>query len=200
MYQLLGKGKEGDAQIAWLKKNLLDPFNRAEAAITKAKVTVSNDFKALKKQFKTIPTTLKKEAVDGFTYETALRVYIWNKQGDEIPGLAKKDIEELNQFIENDKDLKMFADELMFIQKTKPYNPPSENWLSGTISTDVIGGINTVNRAEYLQEWQQNVDIIFSQKNMIKLEAAYGSSYVSALKNILNRMTILERFYEAIQF
>ena len=188
MYQLLGKGKEGDAQMAWLKKNLLDPFNRAEAAITKAKVAVSNDFKALKKQFKTIPTTLKKEAVDGFTYETALRVYIWNKQGDEIPGLAKKDIEELNRFIENDKDLKMFADELMFIQKTKPYNPPSENWLSGTISTDVIGGINTVNRAEYLQEWQQNADIIFSQKNMIKLEATYGASYVSALKNILNRM------------
>ena len=27
----------------------------------------------------------------------ALRVYIWNKQGDEIPGLAKKDIEELNK-------------------------------------------------------------------------------------------------------
>jgi hypothetical protein len=188
MYPLLSKGKEGDAQMAWFKKNLLDPFNRAESAITKARVSVAADFKALKAQFKTIPTTLKKEAVDGFTYETALRVYIWNQQGYEIPGLAKKDIKELTSFIEKDNDLKMFANELMVIQKTKPYNPPTENWLSGTITTDVIGGINTTNRAEYLQEWQQNVDIIFSPKNITKLEAAYGSAYVSALKNILRRM------------
>ena len=38
MYPLLSKGKEGDAQMAWLKKNLLDPFNRAEAAMTQAKI------------------------------------------------------------------------------------------------------------------------------------------------------------------
>jgi len=39
-----------------------------------------------------------------------------------------------------------------------------------------------------LQEWQQNVDIIFSDKNLNKLEALYGSGYVAALKNILSRM------------
>jgi len=188
MYQLLGKGKEGDAQMAWLKKNLLAPFNRAEATITKDKISVSNDFVELKKQFKGIPKTLKKEALDGFTYENALRVYIWNVQGQEIPGLAKKDIKELTEFIDNNQDLKTFANELVKILKGKEYPPPTETWLSGTLTTDMIGGINTINRAEYLQEWQENVDIIFSPQNMIKLEAAYGTSYVVALKNILKRM------------
>ena len=66
MYQLLGKGKEGDAQMAWLKKNLLDPFNRAEAALTRDKIGISNDFKELKNKFKTIPKTLKKRSCRWF--------------------------------------------------------------------------------------------------------------------------------------
>ena len=134
LYPLLGKGKEGDAQMAWFKKNLLDPFNRAENSITQAKVSISNDFKALKKQFKTIPKTLRKEAVDGFTYEDALRVYIWGKQGDVIPGLAKRDITELSEFIENDAELKAFANALIEIQKGKAYPPPSETWFSWNVN------------------------------------------------------------------
>ena len=188
MYPILSKGKEGDTQMAWLKKNLLDPFNRAENAITQDKIAASNDFNALKKQFTTIPKTLKKEAVDGFTYENALRVYLWDQQGETIPGLAKKDIKELTDFINKDTELKVFADELIKIQKGKPYPAPTDTWLAGSLTTDVIGGINTANRTEYLQEWQENVDIIFSKENMNKLEATYGSRYVEALRNILTRM------------
>ena len=188
LYPLLGKGKEGDAQKAWFKKNFLDPFNRAENAITEAKVTISNDFKALKKQFGGIPKTLKKEAVDGFTYEQALRVYIWNQQGETIQGLAKKDVKELSQFIENNPELRVFANELIQIQKGKPYPAPTDTWLAGTLTTDMMGGINSVNRAEYLQEWQENVDIVFSKENLNKLEATHGPLYVEALKNMLTRM------------
>ena len=188
LYPLLGKGKEGDAQKAWFKKNFLDPFNRAENAITEAKVTLSNDFKVLKKQFSGIPKTLKKEAVDGFTYEQALRVYIWNQQGETIQGLAKKDVKELSQFIENNPELRVFANELIQIQKGKPYPAPTDTWLAGTLTTDMMGGINSVNRAEYLQEWQENVDIVFSKENLNKLEATHGPLYVEALKNMLTRM------------
>ena len=39
-----------------------------------------------------------------------------------------------------------------------------------------------------MQEWQENVDIIFSDKNMNKLEAAYGPNYVEALRDQLARM------------
>ena len=188
IYPLLGKGKEGDAQMAWFKTNLLDPFNRAEATITQDRISTANDFKQLKRNYKTIPKTLKKEAVDGFTYEQALRVYIWNKQGEEIPGLAKRDINQLKKFITDNKELNSFANELIRIQKGKPYPAPEETWLAGNLTTDLIGGINKINRKEYLQEWQENVDIIFSKENMNKLEAAYGTKYVEALRNNLTRM------------
>ena len=90
MYPILSKGKEGDTQMAWLKKNLLDPFNRAENAITQDKIAASNDFNALKKQFTTIPKTLKKEAVDGFTYENAyVFIYGINRE-KQYPVLQRK--------------------------------------------------------------------------------------------------------------
>jgi len=188
IYPLLGKGKEGDTQKAWWKKNFLDPFGRAENAITEAKVTMSNDFKTLKKQFSGIPKTLKKEAFDGFTYEQALRVYIWNQQGETIQGLSKRDVTELSQFIENNPELRVFANELIQIQKGKPYPAPTDTWLAGTLTTDMMGGINSVNRTEYLQEWQENVDIVFSKENLSKLEATHGPLYVEAIKNMLTRM------------
>ena len=34
----------------FIKLTLLDPYNRAELAVTKAKITAANDFKALKRQ------------------------------------------------------------------------------------------------------------------------------------------------------
>ena len=188
LYPLLGKGKAGDRAMQFFKENLLDPFNKAENALTQAKISVANDFKVLKKQFKSIPKTLKKEAMDGFTYGDALRVYIWSQQGMEVPGLSKRDLIELNSFIENDSDLRNFAQGLQMIQKNRIYPKPDESWLAGTITTDIIGGINDVVRSEYLQDWQQNIDIIFSVENLNKLEAAYGANYREALENIISRM------------
>ena len=189
LYKTLGKGKVGDAQMAFYKTNLLDPYNRAEIAISQAKVAAGRDYKALKKQFKNIPKTLEKETgIAKYTYQHAIRTYIWNSQGLEVPGLSKRDQKRLTDFVKADPELQAFADQLVNIQKGKPYPKPDKDWTAGNITTDVISGINKVNRAEYLQEWQENVDIIFSEKNMNKLEAAFGAKYVEALKDSLRAM------------
>jgi biotin operon repressor/histone H3/H4 len=189
LYKTLGKGKVGDAQMAFYKENLLDPFNRAEMAISQAKVAAGRDYKALKKQFKGVPKTLEKETgISKYSYQHAIRTYIWDAQGIEVPGLSKRDQKRLTDFIKADPELQAFADQLVNIQKGKPYPKPDKDWTAGNITTDVISGINKVNRAEYLQEWQENVDIIFSEKNMNKLEAAFGVKYVEALKDSLRAM------------
>ena len=189
LYSLLGKGKKGEAQYEFLKTNLMDPYNRAEDAITQAKIAAANDFMALKNQFPGLPKTLETETgVGKFNYQHALRVYIWTQQGMSIPGLSKTDVAKLNKFITDDAKLKSFADGLMGIQKGQPYPKPDKNWLGGNLTTDIIGGINKVNRKEYLQEWQENVDIIFSPENLNKMEAAYGTRWRKALENSLARM------------
>ena len=184
LYKLLGKGAVGDAQMAFFKDNLLDPYNKAEIEISKAKVSAGADFTTLKKKFPKLPKSLLKQTGIGrFTYEHAIRTYIWNSQGMTIPGLSQKDVKNLVDFVKNDPDLKVFSDELIVIQKGKPYPKPGKSWTTGTITSDVINGINKVNRAEYLQEWQENIDIIFSPTVLNKLEAAFGTAYVNALKN-----------------
>ena len=189
LYKTLGKGKIGDAQMAFYKTNLLDPYNRAELAVTKAKITAAADFKALKSNLKTLPKSLSKQTgIGGFTFSQASRVAAWTRQNMEIPGLSKRDVKELNNFVDNNAELNTFVDELIKIQKGKPYPKPGKNWLGGTITSDILNEINKVNRKAYLQEWQENVDIIFSDKNMNKLEAAYGPRYVEALRDQLTRM------------
>ena len=189
LYRLLGDGKQGEAQYEFLKTNLIDPYNRAEDAIVQAKISAANDFMALKEQFKGLPKTLETETgVGKFTYQHALRTYMWTTQGMSIPGLSKADARKLNKFITDDAQLQAFADQLISIQKGKPYPEPGKDWLGGNLTTDIIGGINKVNRAEYQQQWRENVEIIFSPKNLNKMEAAYGTRWRKALENSLKRM------------
>ena len=188
LYKLLGKGKQGDAHMAWFKKYLIDPFNQGEQQLISAKISAANDFVGIQRRYPNVPNNLNKPTgIGAYTYDHAIRVFIWTQQGVEIPGLSKRDQLRLNTFV-LENGLKDFALEVMTIQKTRPYPSPEEYWVSGTIDTDIIGYLNKVIRREYLQEFDENVEIIFSKENLYKLEALYGKAYVDALKDILRRM------------
>ncbi len=189
LYKMLGKGKKGDAQMAFLKTNLLDPYMKAEDTVVQAKMAAANDFMALKQEFPGLPKTFRKETgIGGFTYQHAIRTYIWNKQGMSIPGLSKADIRKLNKFVKDNTDLKVFADQLITLQKGKLYPEPGKDWLGGNLTTDIIGGINKVSRAEAQQEFRENLDIIFSPENLNKMEAAYGTRWRRAMEDSIRRM------------
>jgi hypothetical protein len=188
LYATLGKGKIGDAQKAWYKKHLLDPYARAMESLANARIALISDFKALKEGLTNVPKNLRKEAFDGYTYENVIRVYIWNKQGMNIPGLSKQDLKEINDFMAKNPELQVFAEQLIKILKGDDYAKPETGWLAGTITTDLMNALNTTKRARFLQEWQDNVDLIFSEKNLNKLEAAFGSKYREALEDMLRRM------------
>ena len=46
----------------------------------------------------------------GFTYDQAIRVYLYTKAGHKIPGLSKTDLKELNDIVEKNPKLQAFAD------------------------------------------------------------------------------------------
>ena len=187
IYPLLGKGKTGDAQMKFFKDNLFNPFSKAMESLAAARVQLMADFKALKENLD-VPKDLQKEAFDGFTNEQAVRMYIWDSQGMEVPGASKRDVADAKKIIEGNEKLKTFAEELVKINKEDGYPKPSQSWLAGTITTDLIEGLNDVKRPRYLQQWQENVDAIFSKDNLNKLEAIHGSNYREALENMLTRM------------
>ena len=189
LYSTLGKGSIGDSQMAWYKKHLLNPYARAMESITRDRNALGRNFKALKKELKIVPRDLKKKIPgEPFTREQAVRVYIWNQLGMDVPGISKQDLKELTDIVNKDNELRIFAEEVMKLNKGTEYVKPKDSWTTGTITTDLLETLNTTKRKQYLEQWQQNVDVIFSEKNLNKLQAAYGKPYRLALENILNRM------------
>ena len=198
LYTTLPKGKKGESAMAFYKEHLLDPYGKAITGLRTGRITIGKNYRALKKELGIVPRKLKKtfkyEDENGnmkeslFTKEQAIRVYTFDAQGLEIPGLSNVDLPILVNYVNSNPDLKAFADKLLELNKDTKPKAPSESWPAGTITSDLLNTLNTEGRAELLEVWQQNVDAIFTNVNLNKLEAAYGESYVRALKDSLRRM------------
>jgi hypothetical protein len=94
----------------------------------------------------------------------------------------------MQDFMKENKILQLFANMVIGLVKGDGYPKPSKTWAVGNITTDLLEGLNTTTRAKYLKEWQENSDIIFSTKNLNKLEAVFGKNYRLAMEDILKRM------------
>ena len=139
LYKTLAKGKKGDAQMKFYKENLLDPFARGVANVTRDRNILGRNFKALKKALKIIPKDLKKKLKGSlFTKEQAVRVYIWDAIGATIPGLTETDLKELVDMVKAEPKLEQFAIEVMKLNKGSAYAKPSDTWVTGTITTDLL--------------------------------------------------------------
>ena len=198
LYQTLNKGKLGETQMKFYEDNLLKPYAKANSALRSARVRSIREFDAIKKKLKIVPKDLKKsfkfEDENGnmkdslFSKEQAIRVYIWNAQGIEMPNLSQVDLAVMVNHVNAESELKAFADELLKLNRGMKSKAPSKNWMDGNIGIDLQANLNSVGRKKLLEVWQQNVDAIFSEENLNKLEAAYGPEYVKALENSLRRM------------
>jgi hypothetical protein len=194
MYKLYGKGKQGNADIAFVKENLLDPFERAENAISSYRQRIGNEFKILNNEFKKINKTVDKEAVSkldelGFTPDQAVRVWMWNKLKYDIPELNASERKKLVTAVNASPKLKSIAESIMGITQTKKaYPEPGKDWYAGNIKTDLLEFTNKEVRSKFLEPWQKNVDVIFSKENLNKMQAALGKNYVDNLTKMLKRM------------
>jgi len=187
VYPTLGKGKEGDANLKWYKENITDVYARGIRDFEIAKQQSMTQWTELKKQIKNSPAKLNKEAVRDFTNEEAIRLYLWDQQGMLPENVAKKDIEAVNKYIDSKPELKSFAEQIQGLT-LDGYPAPTGDWLAGTITTDLVNYTNTASREQYLKQWQDNVDTVYSKDNMNKLKAIYGEDYTEALSDMLYRM------------
>ena len=191
LYSFLGKGKQGEADMAFFKKHLIDPFARGVNELNSRKQSAANDFANLNKKFKDVKKKLHKKIKDSdYTHDQAIRVYLWNKAGFEIPGLSKRDLKILDTFVKNDPVLREYADAIGLISKKENgYSAPKDYWLAENIASDLLsdGAIGDV-RSEHLAEWIENKNVIFSPDNLNKIEAIYGSKFIEALEDMLYRM------------
>ena len=189
MYAFSGKGKQGEADQKFFQDALITPYFRGVKAIYQKKQALKDDFKKLNKMYKPVLKKLGKLIPNfEYTHDQAIRVYLWNKAGYEIPGLDIKDKNRLVDFISKDKELLQYTQMLQRIAKRKKWTKPSAHWDAETILSDLNNITEKVGRKEYLAEFIENVDIVFSEKNLNKVEALYGRSHREALEDIMYRM------------
>jgi len=186
LYNFMGKGAEGNRHRDFFERALVRPLNRAYRELDTAKQSIANDFKALNKKFPDIKKKLKKNTADGdFTFEDAIRVYIWDKNEHDIPGLSKKDKEMLLEYVKLDPVLEQYANTIEQISRVEGYIPPVESWEAGDIKTDLMDATGKVGRDQYFNEFNENAAEIFSKDNLNKIEAGYGRSVREALEDML---------------
>jgi hypothetical protein len=199
MYYTLRKGKQGNEDLQFIKEKLLDPFTKGQAAFDSYKLNTLNQFRAFKKFIRKVPKAkLSAKNNLGFTNEEAVRIYIWDKKGVDIPGISKTEISSLVKLVNGNKDLLAFANNVSSLLSAQGgYPDPQQNWFGGSITIDVLEHINEISRKEFFAEFREASNEMFGKLNnrgeisgpiANKLRAAYGDNYVEALSDVLYRM------------
>jgi hypothetical protein len=190
LYNFIGKGKKGEEDFKFFKDVLIRPFARGIRDLNAAKQVIANEYASLKKTYPDVVKSLRKESnVSGYNNSHAIRVYLWNKNGIPIPGLSKADEAALIKHVKNNPDMKVYADQVGAITKLEEgYTTPSNEWMVGNISTDMLDVSNKIKRSEYLKEWKDNYEKMFTPERLNKIELIYGTKVVDALKDMQYRM------------
>ena len=189
LYNFMGKGRKGDAHRDFFEKSLVRPLNRANREYDTARQSIATDYKNLNKQFPDVKKMLIKKTPDGdFVYQDAVRVYLWDKHGYDIPGLSDIDQKNLVELVKSDSKLKAYADAINTISRQETYVDPTEGWDSGDIRMDLDDATGRVGRAQFFEEFNENASIIFSTENLNKIEAGYGKGMKEALEDMLYRI------------
>jgi len=188
-YTFAGKGKQGEADQKFFQDTLIDPYFKGIRAIEETRQAFKEDFRALNKQMKPVIKKLGK-LVPGteFTHDQAIRVALWNASGYEIPGISEIEQKKLVDYINNDAELSEYARKLQQISKRPEWAKPGDFWDAETILSDLNNLTEKVGRKEFLSEFIENANIIFSEDNLNKIQAGYGKATKDALVDILYRM------------
>jgi len=190
LYPMLGKGKKGDQDYEFFRETLIRPFTQANINLNTARMKILADFDKLKLRWKEVTKKLNAKLPSmNFTHDMAIRVYLFDKMGESVPGLTVEQQKNLVDRVKTDRMLLGFAENLQAILNVDGgYVTPSENWTGGTIVGDVYEVTEKLNRAIFFKDWIDNKKEIFNEDNLNKLQVIYGKNYRDALEDILFSM------------
>jgi hypothetical protein len=189
-YMFAGKGKQGEQDQEFFDKNLTVPYVKGINTLDSVRQSIRKEYKMLLNNFPDIKKKLEKLTPDkGFTYDQAVRVYLWSSTGKEVPGLSRTDKNKLLYFVKQNPDLLAFANALSITgRQDGGWIDPSTTWDSETIISDLHNITEGAGRKKYLEEFIENADAIFTKENLNKIQSIYGTNTREALEDSLYRM------------
>ena len=204
IYYFAGKGKQGDKHLKFFKENIFDPLSQGLLEFDAAKQLSNNKLievkKALKKSGIDLGAAVKSEKepnLSKYTNEQVIRLFMWLRSGYDIPGdIPLEDKASIMRYVRQELDFMQFTEDLNNAFPDNAYPEPSEQWLDGTLVTDMQDTLNVKTRAEYLQPFFNNISEVFGDlvgnklqgDNINKIKSIYGTNFVASLENILYRI------------
>jgi len=208
LYWTMGKGQVGEKMREFYIKNLLEPFNAASSNHDAARVGIMTGFKALNRSYKSLVNLFDEVVLtntEGMTYtlEDVIKVKLWSQLGYNIPDIDPQDLNQLLDTANNTKNVGAYVDGLLllfkkstggFFEMEKPKEARGRtggtrtSWDAVPISSYVLATLNGDVRKQLMKGFSENADAIFTEYNLNKLEAMFGSEYVDALKNSIEAM------------
>jgi len=199
LYQFAGKGKQGDRHLAWIKKNITDVLSKGLIGFDAAQKRANDALKQAKKNIKAAKIDLGKEAVLGYNNDQAIRIHLYNKNGYDIPGVSAKEIGDIDRYVRQNLNILQYANSLEQSYPEGIYPEPSSEWLTTTITKELLNHVNTVTRSEFLEPFFNNINEIFgkfdkqtgklSGENTNKIRSIYGNTFIKALESALYRIS-----------
>ena len=114
---------------------------------------------------------------------------MWTLAGYDIPGVNKNDIKKLVDVVNKNERMKDYAKKISSVTgNVDGYVQPTDNWDAGSILSDLEQESKDFKRKEFLAQWIENKNKIFSEQNLNKIEGIYGSNFREALEDMLYRM------------
>ena len=187
---LYGKGKKGIENKKWFQDNIVRQFERGINDYNNARQAVTTDYMNLRKNNKDVVKLLDK-GVPGmnFTNDMAMRVYIWNKAGYTIPDLAASSQQALVKHVTSNPKLRSYAESLSRLTKIEGgLKQPETNWWAETIATEISDVGRASSRKQFLSDFIERKNEIFSEENLNKMESKLGSKWRDSIEDILDRM------------
>ena len=113
LYRFLGTGRQGEMHMRYFKIKLLDPFAKGIRAWNIYKQEMVDEYKQLRASMPGVTEIMKYEVEDtGFTVDDAIRVYLWDKNGFDIPGIDNATKQTLIDYVNGETDVMYFANTL----------------------------------------------------------------------------------------
>jgi hypothetical protein len=189
-YMFAGKGKQGEKDQEFFDANLVIPYVKGINALDSVRQSIKKEYKKLLNSFPDIKKKLEKLTPDKqFTYDQAVRVYLWHKNDIDVPGLNRRDKNKLVFLVKNDPNLISFAEALSIAgRQDGGWMTPSTTWDSETIISDLHNITEGEGRKKWLSEFIENANAIFTTENLNKVQATYGTNVRIALEDSLYRM------------
>ena len=185
LYSILPSGKQGEKAMQFFKENLIIPYQRGVTQMNAYKANLHAGFETASKLMsgrklnKTIPGM-------NHTWNNAVRVALAAKNGQELKGINKETAEKLIEAVNSNPKAAAYVNKMnelfdgSFEFNAKDMNRP--------IGGELAGRADKVKRKEFIADYLNNAEQIFSEGNLNKIEATAGKAVRDNLEKTLARM------------